>query len=771
MRQFHAVAIFAVLIVCAFSAFGADQVIPLPLTFNEVAKGEIDSIIAGEDVFVRPQDLEAAGATGAMWQRVLMFARLREGSRRELNGSEFILLRSLAPLLTFKFDESNLALSITASPELLVPTSVSVTGGPPANIVYSKDTSTFLNYSVTAGNADQKSFFGEVGSSVKGNLLLNSIAKSPHQEWARLMSAYTVDDRPHLRRWTFGDANVTTDSLGTSGLFGGVTVSRNFNLDPYFVRFPPLNFRGMALTPSRVDVYVNGAIVSQQEIPPGPFELRNVPVAAGAGNAQVVVRDVFGNEQTLASPYYYSTEVLGRGISEYVYSAGFVRHNFGSKSFDYGDPAIIGFHRLGVTDSLTLGGRFEASRDVVSLGPRATKRTRFGDLGLAVAASEDHGHTGAATDVAYRYLGRRWSFGGTAQWYSHDYANLSMRRENDRPTLATNVFVSVLTGPASYSVIWNRSNMRDSVDLDSVALLTNVPVTKRASLFLSVGSVDDGHGHRTQAFAGMSVLLGSTTTANVSVDHRDGKTQLITDVQKSIGVGTGYGYRFEAGATANEHSGSGAVQYQNDFGRYELDFDPFQSSQRPTLIASGGLVYEKGAIVPTRPVQDSFALVRVAGVPNVRVYSSNQLIGRTDGNGDLLVPNLLSYYGNRLSIDDRDVPMTYEVLATERTIAPPYRGGAYVEFPVKQIRTLTGTLIVNADVIPAYGELTVKVGDTTMTSPLGKGGEFYFENIPAGSYPATIEYKLGSCSFTLQIPSGNEPVVKLGRIGCREAKS
>ncbi len=779
MRQRHANALLAIvvfaagLIVFASPLAAADAIIPLPLTFNEVTKGDINVVMHGDDIFVRSDDLEKAGLTGAMWHRVLSFARLRGGSHIESSGIELIALRALAPLLTYKFDEANLALSITAAPELLVPTELSVQGGPPKDIIYTRDNSTFFNYAVTAGQGKQKSFFGEAGNSIGGNLLLNSITKTPDQQWARLMSSYHIDDRALLRRWTFGDANVSTDSLGASAIMGGATVSRNFNLDPYFVRYPPLNFRGMALTPSRVDIYVNGAIVAQQNIPPGPFELRNVPVSAGAGNAQVVIRDVFGREQSVISPFYYSTEVLAKDISEYVYSAGFVRKNFGLKSFDYGEPAILGFHRIGMTDNLTLGGRVEASRNVVSFGPRATKRTRLGDIGLAVAVSEEKGgHAGAATEVGYRYLGRRFSFGGTERMLTRDYANVSLRRVNDRSLSESAVFFTMLTKRASYTLLWNNSNTRDSVDTDSIQLLTNLPVGQRTSLFLSVGSSDEGRGHRAQAFAGLSFLIGSSTTANLSVDHREGKTQVVGDIQKAIGVGTGYGYRLQAGGTPNRHTGSGALEYQSDFGRYELDFNPFDSGQRPTLTASGGIVYEKHALLLTRAVQDSFAVVRVPGVRNVRVYASNIPIGRTDANGDLLVPNLLSYYGNRLSIDDRDIPLNYEVLATERTIAPPFRGGAFVEFPVRQIKTVTGSILIGADVVPAYGQLTVtSAGNEPYVSPLGRNGEFYLENIPAGSYPATVDYKLGTCAFTLQIPSGSNAVVKLGRIPCQEAKN
>jgi outer membrane usher protein len=738
----------------------------LPLTLNEVAKGEVSVIIRGEEIFVRPSDLERAGLTGDAWHRALTSARLRSGAVIDAGGTEYIALSAFSPDLTFEFDEANLALSIAAAPAMLAPTSLSIAAGRPKEIVYSKDTSTFFNYSATIGRANQKGFFGETGTSIGGNLLLNSFAKSPSQGFARLMSSYTIDDRQRLRRFTLGDANVSSDSLGASALVGGVTVSRNFNLDPYFVRFPGLNFRGTALTPSRVDVYVNGAIVSQKELPPGPFELRDIPVSAGSGNAQIVVRDAFGREQTMATPFYYSTEVLAKGISEYVYSAGFLRKDFGRRSFSYGDPALAGVHRIGLTEDLTVGGRVELSRGVISAGPRASKRTRFGDFGAAVAFSSENGHTGSAAELGYRYLGRRFSFGGTGRLMTNEYANLTLRRADDRPTNDSAVFITLLTGHASLSLVATRTTRRDSPGIDTISALTNMPVGKRASLFVSVGSVNEGAGRRAQAFAGLSFLLGSSTTANLSVEHREGKARVVTDVQKAIGARTGYGYHLQAAGTTDEHNGLGSVEYQNEVGRYEVNVNPFDRSQGPTLTASGGVVYEKGAFVLTRAVQDSFAVVRVPGVKNVRVYASNIPVGRTDDNGNLLVPNLLSYYGNRLSIDDRDIPLNYEVQATERMIAPPYRGGAFVEFPVRQIRSVTGSLVIASGEVPAYGELTVSAAGESFVSPLGRNGEFYLENVPAGSHPATIDYKLGACSFTLTIPPGKESVVKLGRISC-----
>jgi len=759
-------AALSVLITSSAQAQSKEKEILLPLTFNEVAKGDVPAVIEGEDVFMNPVDLEKLGVTGSMWMRLLNFGRLFSGSRRAIGDTQFISLKVLAPYLTYKIDPATLSLAITVNPQLLAPTNLNVQLGPPPDIIYSRNPSTFFNYSLTDTPGRHPSAFAETGTSIGGDLIYNSIARTTNGQFVRLLSSYTIDQRQQLRRWTAGDASVITDLLGGSALIGGLTVQRNFGLDPYFVRYPPLNFHGTALTPSRVEVYVNGALVSQQEVPPGPFELANIPVASGAGNAQIVVRDVFGREQTVNQPYYYSTGILERGLSEYVYSAGFIRDNFGTSSFDYGSPAVMAFHRRGLTDTLTAGGRFEASRDLVSGGPTISMRTRIGEIDFAVAGSDDHGKAGEAASFGYQYLAHRMSVGGFARAFSREYANVSMRRAADRPLLDTNIFVTFLAQKANFSLLWNKSNMRDSVDTDSISLLTNLPVTRRISLFLSVGSANQGTGRKPQVFAGLSYFFGGTTSASITVDHQDGKTQTITDISKTLPVGTGFGYRFQnAMAEGGSHTGSGAVQYQTDFGRYEVDFDPYHASTRPTITAAGGVVYESGSVIPARPVQDSFALVRVPGVEGVRVYASNNLIGRTDSEGDLLVPNLLAYYGNRLSIDDRDIPMNYEVQETEKTIAPPYRGGAYVPFGVRAIRTVSGSVRVGT-AIPTFGELTLSAAGKTYESPLGRGGEFYFENLPSGSYDASVEYHDGTCRFRLEIPAGNDPVVKLGQKTC-----
>jgi outer membrane usher protein len=172
-------------------------------------------------------------------------------------------------------------------------------------------------------------------------------------------------------------------------------------------------------------------------------------------------------------------------------------------------------------------------------------------------------------------------------------------------------------------------------------------------------------------------------------------------------------------------------------------------------------------------VQDSYALIRVPGVGGVHGTMSNQVMGTTDGKGDLLIPSLLHYYGNRIGIDDRDIPLDHDIGATERVIAPPYRGGVVVSFPVRRVQSVSGTVVIEdqgVTTLPTYGQIVVLVDQQRAVSPLDEAGNFYLENVPPGSYSAEVQYAAGVCTLPLDVPAVSAALVNVGTIRCILAK-
>src|SRR5204863_7840840 len=105
---------------------------------------------------VRLADLEHSGASGPAWQKLIGQARLTP-----LQGSDAVSLKSLQPVVTYTFDEAELSLAIVLDPQLLATTELTANSLRPAGMIYSADTSTFLNYSVTSTAFHKVGVFSE----------------------------------------------------------------------------------------------------------------------------------------------------------------------------------------------------------------------------------------------------------------------------------------------------------------------------------------------------------------------------------------------------------------------------------------------------------------------------------------------------------------------------------------------------------------------------------------------------------------------------------
>ena len=117
------------------------------------------------------------------------------------------------------------------------------------------------------------------------------------------------------------------------------------------------------------------------------------------------------------------------------------------------------------------------------------------------------------------------------------------------------------------------------------------------------------------------------------------------------------------------------------------------------------------------------------------------------------------------------MPLNYTIAATEKLIAPPYRGGAVVSFPIRRMQSIFGKIVLKNRagtlVAPAYGQLLSVHGKGGQSeSPIGKHGEFYLENLAAGRFAATVNYKDKVCAFAIEIPDSNESEIDLGTVAC-----
>jgi outer membrane usher protein len=739
------------------AAAAQDQRAVLELVVNGVTKGETLVVLRGRDALVGATRLRDAGLHGF------------GGTRETIDGEELVSLGSLADVLVFRLDERELRLVLVVSPSLLATSVRSYHSAAPPDITYRSDTSAFVNYAVNWAEGSGASLFTESAAHA-GRALIYNTASVNDGSVIRGLTSVTFDDRRTLRRWVAGDGFARTGPLGGDAWIGGITVAREFAIEPYFVTHPSLSLAAPVAIPSTVEVHVNGRLVSQEQVAPGRLDLRNLPLTMGRNDARIVVRDAFGNASEISTSYYQSNAVLSRGLHDYQYSLGFRRDALGLSSWGYKKLVSLARHRYGVSDALTLGGRAEAASGLFSLGPSASLRLPFGDVeGTGGFSAGDEGR-GAAGLAAYTYSGRPFGAGASILAATAAYATVNAPPRDDRPALEVSAFGGTSIGArTSVTIQHNRARLHGGTSRARSALLGSLRLTRRLVLTASVAYVRDATGKGPEALVGLSALFGRTTTTVSAAGDRAGSSVGV-ETQQPLPVGVGYGYYARA-ETGTPGSVAAAAQYQGRFGRYELRRDVFGGQAMTSASVAGSVVAIGGDLYASRPVQQSFALMRVPGVGGVRGFASNQEVGRTNKAGNLLVPDLQPYYGNLLNISDTDIPLDYSIGGVRTTIAPPYRGGALVVFPVQPLRRITGSIRIGlapAGRVPRDGELSVTLAgeDAPVTSPVGADGAFYFENLPAGRHRAVVRDSMGECALVLEVPASTDAATDLGTVPC-----
>ena len=739
------------------------------LVVNLEKKQEVTVLLRHKDVLIRASDLEAAGVTGF------------HGTGEVVYGEKYVSLASAAPDIAYSIDIKTLSLNLTTRPSQLGNTALDLSySHPPPGLIHTNNLSAFFNYSLNVQNSSAVTLNNEIGVSMFGNSLADSTMFFSGNRYIRGQTNLTIDDPDHLDRFIVGDSLATSpnDPLGGTSFFGGLSFARDFGINPYFIRTPQGDLSGVAMFPSLADIYQNGRLVKTVTIPPGPFSLQNIPMSTGSGLAQVVVRNGFGYSQSVTAPYYLATQTLKPGLTDYMFDLGLTRQNFGSASWQYSHSLADFQGRYGVTQWFTTGYRFEAENNRISTGPLEDFATPIGGFQASAAVSYDQGEVGWGGFLGYQYLQAESSFeiSGQLEVLGGQYSNLSYSSSADRTLVLGNLSVAkqitrtIAMVPAFQ---WNQD--RDNGHSYTASLSAEINLTR--GLFLYIVASRSGstvQGTSSAITASLNINLGDARIATLTAGEQQGGRVPQGDLesvqfQKSLPYGVGYGYLLNAGQGQGSNSLQADIQDRGEHGYYEYNYTRQSGITSTLATVSGSIVTVGGHVMAGSPVQDAWALIRTDPVDGVEGYEYGNVIGRTDTKGDLLVPNLLSYYGNRLSIEQHDVPINYEIDGTEFTIAPPYRGGALVDFPIRLIRSFTGKMLVvrhGKEMVPTYGLLTLTAGKKEFTSPIGKTGDFYLDSPPPGSHPAKVDFAQGECEMKIVIPPGKKSFIKLGTLRC-----
>jgi len=206
------------------------------------------------------------------------------------------------------------------------------------------------------------------------------------------------------------------------------------------------------------------------------------------------------------------------------------------------------------------------------------------------------------------------------------------------------------------------------------------PLSDNASVFATAFS-DFGDHRNTGLFAGLSMRFGdisTMTSVSTSNGSLNGNFEAVKSLQEQPGS---YGWRIRdtEGSTPYRLA---EVSYRPSFARVTTSVTNSPAGTNATGEIDGAIATLGRGVFFSNRIDDAFAVVD-AGAPNVDVLYENRPAGRTDSQGQLLLPRLRSYQKNKISIDPRDLPIDAEAPSVQNVVAPGDRSGIIVSFGVK----------------------------------------------------------------------------------------
>lgn len=612
---------------------------------------------------------------------------------------------------------------------------------------------------------------GVLTHSTVGRNLASSGFNPESPSWTRLETTFTRDFPASNRTLRLGDSSTRTGLLGRNVYFGGLQYGSNFALTPGFVGQPLPAVTGVSAAPSTVELYVNDVLRQVSSVPTGPFTLDNLPTFTGAGEARVEVRDLLGRETVVTQSFFSSPQLLAPGLDDWGVETGTVRRDLGVASNHYGQGFASGTWRRGITNGLTLEGRGEVTRSMNAISVGAIAALPGDLLGRAAVMGSHSSDLGSGTQwlLGADYTSLRTSASLQAQGASFNFRQLGQ----DAGTLPTklqvagnaNYFSDAL---GSFGLGFATLSRYDAPRITTLSASYSTRVLGKANLAVSLGRAIAG-GSGTNVGVTLVVPLDNNVYTTASVDHRSGQTDFYATATKNPSQDGDLGWRVLAGQQQNQGRAEGGLFYAGRYGRLTGDVSASRDQTALRLGASGGVVWADGHVFASQRVSDSFALVEVAGYPDISVSLGGQQQGRTDASGVAMMPRLLAYQSNSVRLDARELPISAELDSIEMSTVPSWRSAVKVVFPVRVGRgALLRIVLDDGEAAPA-GAVVQNDGDK-QEFYVARRGEAFLTGL-LSTNRITLKWKDQQCQFEATLPPvSKDDIARVGPLVCKGVK-
>ncbi len=571
-----------------------------------------------------------------------------------------------------------------------------------------------------------------------------------------------------MLRATAGDLSPRQAALGLNQAMAGIGITRVFNMQPDFERSPSFQSQAAITQPSTAEVYLNGQRIKTLDLQPGVYQFNDLQYFSGLQNVEVIIKDQYGGVQSVAVPYYFDDSLLKAGLGEFNYNIGLRRVN---GSFDqYDGLAYSAFHRFGLSDYLTLGAQASGNQDDQTYGVFANvKLGRYGVLGAVLSwAEHDTQENGHAQQIQYRYSNDQWSLYANGQRQSPQYW-----RYSDSLFPTTHIDWSANIGASwgnsrlgNISLEYGRQKSQDrEQNLQRYTLGYSFSPWRNASISTQIRKIDSDASSDWSGYLNLSLYFGGGHNLYAGAQYRNDQMLYASTLSNSATSGEGWGYSLSAQQQENNTDYMGWLERNLRFGQASLSLLQTQGQQQKSTNWranwQGALAYSNGRFAATRYIHESFAVVET-GLENVGIQHNGALIGHTNADGWLMLPELANFGYQQLGLNQNDIPIEYSVDRLHSELLTGNRDGRSAQFQIKKINAVSGQLVNERGEAISNQQLRTQVDGTLVLISTSMDGQFYTEALPVGEYVLENQY----CKALLSITPSQEVVSDVGRVRC-----
>lgn len=627
-----------------------------------------------------------------------------------------------------------------------------------------------------------------------------------------------VRDLPDERlRVSVGDIRSPAALIGRSRDFAGVYVEHSHRKLAPDERVTGVGSSSFRLErPSRVEVSINGAMMQALDLPPGNYDLDDLPLQTGANRITVKIVDNQGITRTIDLDRFSGDDLLVAGKSEWTVGAGVPSYfDAGSLAYQEGDVFASAFGRYGLLPELTLEGEAQTDGSTVLASAGALTATPWGLWGLVLSASMHDGDIAPAARATWRY-----AFNGSESVYASAEVHASdFRLPGQFYEPLTDTFVpayphkSTLSAGYAAQLPWdtflNITGRYDVADPNFVDQVYYAPrgdryaldlslsrrVLEEASLTATVGYSNQTLGRRwldanvdpysvdTEAELWVGLRFSWRPSASTFVSASTETLNRRTFVQGTQTVQDGTSTWSTSVTASDDQFGvtsiAPSIAYRGQRAEFQVTHDTgFESflfatassvrAENRTYARFGtALAFADGHLAVSAPMRSNggFAILyphESLGDMDILAGNKEHPIGHSDWLGPVVVRDISSHTDTMITYDVPELPMEMSLGTGSFGVHPWYRSGYAVEVGGNEAVTLIGRLLKSDGAPLDYASGVATDGNRTVPIFTSKTGKFAADQLAPGRWVLSTADESGDLSYVVDIPQGATGNLRVG---------